>query len=127
MTDIVLKDIDDPKIFLDVLASLFNHNVFHKRASLLADVVAYECRECHHADKEVKCLYCNYIHDPHLNPLKPVVEDFDKKGLLDVFNSIATLPSPTFETFMGILKEVRPLALKEAETKRQETPNNPAA
>lgn len=123
MTDIVLKNIENPKVHLDVLLSLFNNVTLNRNFLLEPGSIAYECRACNHSDQILQCEYCHHKHDPNRNPLKPIVRDFGGKGLLSVFNAIATLPSPTFETFMDILKEVRPLALKEAE----ETSHDPTS
>lgn len=81
MTDIVLKDIDNPKIYFDILFSILHRN-FH------------------------------WSNHDYLSHNRTVVKH--------VFDGIATLPSPLFEEFMQILKDVRPLALKAWEEIKEE-------
>ena len=81
MTDIVLKDIDDPKIYFDVLFSILHRNFRWSNNDYLPD---------------------------------------NRNIIKNVFDGIATLPSPLFEEFMQILKDVRPLALKAWEKIKEE-------
>lgn len=124
MTDIVLKDIDDPRIHFDVLTSILKTTGSFKPSYLKLNDLIHRCIKC--GSDEFKCDQCKF--NDSWVPLPLAASD--NKCIRIILNAIATLPSPTFETFMNMLQQMRPLALKaqeEAHTLEQEVTHDPAA
>ena len=124
MTDIVLKDIDDPRIHFDVLTSILKITGSFEPSYLKFGDLIHQCIQC--GSDEFRCDQCKF-RDSWV-PLPVAARD--NKCIRLILNAIATLPSPTFETFMNILQQIRPMALKayeEARKPEQESSDDPAS